>query len=68
MNSTHSFDSQTGVAYGSQAMSETETRYVQIEKEAPAITCACEKFSTCILRKLSTETDLKPLASSTFGE
>ena len=50
------------VAYASQAMSETETRYAQIEKEALAITWACEKFSTYILGKhISIETDHKPL-------
>ena len=43
-------------------MSETETRYAQIEKEALAITWACEKFSTYILGKhIGIETDHKPL-------
>ena len=50
------------VAYASRSMSETETRYAQIEKEALAITWACEKFSTYILGKhISIETDHKPL-------
>ena len=53
------------VAFASEAMSETETKYVQIEKEALAITWACEKFSTYILGKhnifISIETDHKPL-------
>ena len=50
------------MAYASRAMSETETRYAQIEKEALAITWACEKFSTYILGKhISIETDHKPL-------
>ena len=50
------------VAYASRAMSETETRYAQIEKEALAITWACEKFATYILGKhISIETDHKPL-------
>ena len=49
------------VAYASRAMSETETRYAQIEK-ALAITWACQKFSTYILGKnISIETDHKPL-------
>ena len=44
------------VAYASQAMLETETRYAQIEKEALAITWACENSlpifweSTSVLR------------------
>ena len=50
------------VAYASRSMSETETRYAQIEKEALAITWACEKFSTYILGKhISIDTDHKPL-------
>ncbi len=32
-------------------MSETERRYVQIEKEALATTWACEKFTGFIMRK-----------------
>ena len=50
------------VAYVSRATTETETRYAQIEKEALAITWACEKFSIYILGKhISIETDHKPL-------
>ena len=50
------------VAYASRAISETETRYAQIEKEALAITWACEKFSTYILGKhISIGTDHKPI-------
>ena len=37
------------VANLSRAMPETETRYAQIEKEALAITWACEKLTTYIL-------------------
>ena len=36
------------IAYTSRSMSETETRYAQIEKEALATTWACERFSTYI--------------------
>ena len=50
------------VAYASRAMSETERCYAQIEKEALAITWACEKFRTYILGLTFTiETDHKPL-------
>ena len=37
------------VAYASRSMSETETRYAQIEKEALATTWSCEKFSNYLL-------------------
>ena len=50
------------VIFASRSMSETETRYAQIEKEALAITWACDKFSVYILGKQFTvETDHKPL-------
>ena len=43
-------------------MSETEYRYAQIEKEALALTWACEKFSEYVLGKeIELETDHKPL-------
>ena len=43
-------------------MSDTEMRYAQIEKEALAITCACEKFSNYLIgTKFKLETDHKPL-------
>ena len=43
-------------------MTDTETHYAQIEKEALALTWACEKFSCYILGKhIVLETDHKPL-------
>ena len=43
-------------------MTEAETRYVQIEKEALATTWACERFTKFILGKqIQIETDHKPL-------
>ena len=43
-------------------MTETETRYAQIDKETLATTWACEKFSTYVLgSKFLIETDHKPL-------
>ena len=48
-------------AYASRSLTETETRYAQIEKEALATTWACERFSNYILGKsVSIETDHKP--------
>ena len=42
-------------------MTETERRYAQVEKEALAITWACDKFSMYILgRHFMIETDHKP--------
>eukprot|EP00731_Ephydatia_muelleri_P004849 Em0002g1025a len=50
------------VAFASRAMTETEGRYAQIEKEALAITWACGKFEDYVLGKWFTiETDHKPL-------
>ena len=50
------------VTYASCSMSETEKSYPQIEKEGLAVTWACEKFTSYILRKrISIETDHKPL-------
>ena len=50
------------VAYVSRSMMETERRYAQIEKEALAVTRACEKFADYILgRNFYIESDHKPL-------
>ena len=50
------------VAFASRALTEMESRYAQIEKEALALTWSCEKFSSYILGKpVQLETDHKPL-------
>lgn len=50
------------VAYASRALSATETRYAQIEKELLAITYACERFHQFVYGQAFTvETDHKPL-------
>ena len=49
-------------AFISRALSETELRYAQIEKEALALTQAVEKFSEYTVGKvIQLETDHKPL-------
>ena len=50
------------VAYASRSLTETESRYAQIEKEALAATWACEKFASYIQGiTIALETDHKPL-------
>jgi transposase InsO family protein len=50
------------VCYASRSLTEAETRYAVIEKEALAATWACEKFSDYILGlSFTLETDHKPL-------
>ena len=50
------------VAYALRALTNTKSRYAQIEKKALAITWACKRFSRCILGKhITLETDHKPL-------
>ena len=50
------------VAHASRTMSNTGRHYAQIEKEALAITLACEKFRTYVMGlAFLVETDHKPL-------
>ena len=52
------------VAYGSRALTETQQRYPQIEKEALAILFGCRKFHEYVCaREVEVETDHKPLES-----
>ena len=54
------------VAYASRALTETETRYAQIEKELLAVVFACTKFKNYICAKqVTVETDHQPLISIT---
>ncbi|XP_064475528.1 uncharacterized protein K02A2.6-like [Ornithodoros turicata] len=50
------------VAYASRALTTTEQRYAQVEKEALAVTWACEKFRMYVLGlPFQVQTDHKPL-------
>ena len=57
------------VEYASRKMTDTETRYAMVEKEALAITWACEKFDYYLIgRKFEVETDHKPLVAILGGK
>ena len=57
-------DSWHPVAFVSRALSKTESRYCQIEKETLAVVCASEKFNQFVYgRRFLVESDHKPLQS-----
>ena len=50
------------IAYASKSLTDTETRYANIERELLAIVFACQRFNTYILgRPFTVESDHKPL-------
>ncbi|XP_046391596.1 uncharacterized protein K02A2.6-like [Ischnura elegans] len=51
-------------SFASRALTETERRYAQLEKEVLALTWACEKFASYVLgKKFNLGTDHKPLVA-----
>ena len=50
------------IAYASKSLTDTETRYVNIERDLLAIVFACQRFNTYVLgRPFTVESDHKPL-------
>ena len=50
------------IAYASKSLTDTETRYANIERELLAIVFACQRFNTYVLgRPFMVESDHKPL-------
>ena len=50
------------IAYASKSLTDTETRYANIERELLAIVFACQQFNTYVLRRpFTVESDHKPL-------
>ena len=50
------------IAYTSKSLTDTETRYANIERELLAIVFACQQFNTYVLgRPFTVESDHKPL-------
>ena len=50
------------IAFASKNLTDTETRYANIERELLAIVFACQRFNTHVLgRQLTVESDHKPL-------
>lgn len=57
------------VAYASHSLTPTEQCYAQLDKEALALTWACERFNDFILGlHFELETDHKPLMSLLGGQ
>ncbi|MCG8624490.1 MAG: hypothetical protein MJE68_21165, partial [Proteobacteria bacterium] len=50
------------IAFASKSLTDTETRYANIERELLAIVFACQRFNTYVLgRQFTVESDHKPL-------
>ena len=50
------------IAFASKSLTDTETRYTNIERELLAIVFACQQFNTYVLgRPFTVESDHKPL-------